>query len=271
MDVGSRQWARVRAVALPFPRKLPRPELARLLPSGRSIVVGLALLAAGAGAYLAARETSLFAVRAVEIAGAPSAVEAEVRRQLADAVGVSLLRVDTTELERRVESLPTVATASLDRAFPNTLRVVLRPERGVVVLRQRSAAWLASGWGRVIASVDARALPRAPRVWLPAAEQVVVGETVSPQVQAATRAVALAGPRLAGAVPFVRLGPEELTLVLRSGFELRLGDGSDARLKLAVMRRVLAKIPPRARTRGGYIDVSLAGRPVAYFNPEVAG
>ena len=51
----------------------------------------------------------------------------------------------------------------------------------------------------------------------------------------------------------------ELTLVLRNGLELRLGDSRDLPVKLEVARRVI----PRARRSRGYLDVSVPDRPVA--------
>ena len=55
-------------------------RLARVAPSGRSLLVGLALLALGLLAYAGARQTSLFAIRRIELAGAPPQVAAQVRR-----------------------------------------------------------------------------------------------------------------------------------------------------------------------------------------------
>jgi len=56
--------------------------------------------------------------------------------------------------------------------------------------------------------------------------------------------------------------------VLRSGLELRLGDASDLKLKLAIARRVLAAV---GGGRGSYVDVSVPERPVASTNPQVEG
>ena len=49
--------------------------------------------------------------------------------------------------------------------------------------------------------------------------------------------------------------------MLASGFELRLGDAGDVRLKLAIARRIfrIAGIGP---TSVGYLDVSVPERPV---------
>jgi hypothetical protein len=57
--------------------------VAALVPTGRSLLVALALLAAGAGAYAAARETSIFAVRTLDVRGGTPALRSEVRAALA--------------------------------------------------------------------------------------------------------------------------------------------------------------------------------------------
>jgi hypothetical protein len=54
---------------------------------------------------------------------------------------------------------------------------------------------------------------------------------------------------------------------LRSGLELRLGDPTDVRLKLAIARRALAALP----TGATYVDVSVPERPVAGMdNPQLS-
>jgi len=86
---------RVRAAVLPFPgpTRLRGFSLKPSLPSGRALLLGFALLGAGALAYLGARETSIFAVRTVEVHAASPRVKAEVRKALAPQLGRSLLRV----------------------------------------------------------------------------------------------------------------------------------------------------------------------------------
>ena len=55
-----------------------------------------------------------------------------------------------------------------------------------------------------------------------------------------------------------------------SNFELRLGDTSDLRLKLAIARRILNSTG--AVTAGpGYLDVSLPERPVLVGNSQGGG
>ena len=64
----------------------------------------------------------------------------------------------------------------------------------------------------------------------------------------------------------VRTGDGELTLLLGSGTEIRLGDSGDLRLKLAIVKQLLP-----LTTGAGYVDISVPERPVASFNPQVGG
>lgn len=259
----TRPRARVDAAVVPFPRrrtsKGSRLALSRLAPSGRSLLLGFALLAATAGAYAAARETSVFAVRSVDVRGARPAVAAQVEQELVPALGQSLLAVDLERLRRRAEALPTVLAVSFDRAFPHTLRIVVTPERPVAVARQGAGSWLVSARGRVLGELERGARRGLPRLWLKRDVKIEVGALLSGDTASAVRAVApLARKPLSGRVSLVRVTPDELTLVQRSGLEVRLGDASDLALKLAVARRIL----PALAGVGGYLDVSVPERPV---------
>jgi cell division septal protein FtsQ len=60
-------------------RRAQEFELARIVPSGRSLLLGFALLAGGILAYVIARQTAVFAIRTVEVNGAPPAPERKLR------------------------------------------------------------------------------------------------------------------------------------------------------------------------------------------------
>lgn len=253
---------------VPLPRR-PQArglEPARLAPSGRSLLLGLALLAAAGGAFAVARGTSLFAVRTIEVRGGSPAIAAQVRSALAPLEGESLVALSATEVERRVSTLPVVESASLDRAFPSTLRIFVRAERALAVVRRGADAWLVSRRGRILRTLPGRARPGLPRIWVSRHTDVRVGARLSGAVALAQRALRpLAGTPFLGRVRFVRANDAELTLVLRSGLEVRLRDERDLRLKLAVARRILAA----TGTLPGYLDVSVPERPVAASNPQV--
>ena len=153
-----------------------------------------------------------------------------------------------------------VASASFDRAFPHTLEIAVVPEVPVAVLRQGSSSWLAAAGGRVVAELGKGERPGLPRVWLKRNVDVRVGESLRGTQRRAVAAVApLVDEPLPSAVNSVLVGNDGLTLALRSGIELRLGDTSDLAVKLEVARRVL----PQLGGLRGYLDVSVPERPVA--------
>lgn len=229
--------------------------------------MGLALLALAAGAYALARGTSVFAVRRIEVEGATPQLAAQVEHALRPLLGTSLVGLDGVGLERRVEALPSVVDAGYDRAFPHTLRVVVVPERPVVVLRTGSDAWLVSARGRLVARVAAADDADLPRLWEPAALRPVPGDFLAPAAGGvAARSLAFAD-RFPARIRTASFAAGTLVFRLRSGLELRLGDPADLRLKLAVARRALPVLPAGST----YLDVSLPGRPVAGDNSQVSG
>ena len=56
--------------------------------------------------------------------------------------------------DRQLESLSTVRSVRMDRAFPHTLRITVVPERPLAVVRRGQDAWLVSEQGRVIRELD---------------------------------------------------------------------------------------------------------------------
>ena len=258
----SRPRARAASAAVPFPRSAAggRLELSGLVPSGRSLLTGLLILLTALGLYAAARTTSLFAIERIAVAGASPEVEAQVREALAPALGESLVGLDVAELAQRAASVPMVAGARFDRGFPHTLRVAVVPEIPVAVLRQGASSWLAAAGGRVVAELPKGGRPGLPRVWLGREVDIRVGESLQGlPLTAVTTVAPLAGDPLPLRVASVVAARDELTLVLRPGVELRLGDASDLPLKLEVARRIL----PQLGASDAYLDVSVPNRPVA--------
>jgi cell division protein FtsQ len=268
--VAAPRRATARAVALPARR--PATTLPRLLPSPRSLLVCVALVALAVGAYAAARETSVFAVRTIDVAGGSPRLRAQVERALEPLQGESLVRIGGDEVDRRLAPVAGVLSVRYDRAFPHTLRVVVVPERAVLLLRRGADGWVVSARGRVLKQVrDVRA-SSLPRAWVPQDATVQVGGRLAPAAggRAAALLAPLSGIRFPARVRAVRATDRELTLVLRSGLEVRFGDAGDLRLKLAVARRLLLLLG--AETTATYVDVSVPERPVVGGeNSQVAG
>ncbi len=212
----------------------------------------------------------MFAVRTIQVRGGTPRIRAQVRRALADEDGRSLLRVGGAAIGARLEAVPEVRAFRYDRRFPHTLEVVVRAERPVLVLRQGAAAYLVSGTGRVLRTLPHPGLSRLPRVWVTRAEQVTVGAQLS---AAPARAAAAAAPLRTFTLPLhvttVLSDQHGLTLRGEDGFEVRLGDAGDLRLKLAIAGRILRTTG--AATGTGYLDVSVPERPVLSTNSQVSG
>lgn len=240
-----------------------RPDsLVLPLPSGRSLLLAFVAVAAIVGAYLAARETSMFAVQRIEVTGARPSVVQRVDAALAPLDGTSLLGLDAAKIDRRLSPLRDVSLVSYDRAFPHTAKIVVSAERPVAVLRRGSQAWIVTERGRVLEPIADPRASSLPRIWDANAPVPSAGELLA--VDEALRPARLLGGVLsANRDLFARVREArdvngDLTLVLGTGTEIRLGPADDLALQLAVAVRVLETAGPEAR----YVDVSVPERAV---------
>jgi cell division protein FtsQ len=257
---------------LSLPRRRPH-VVVRFLPSGRALVVGLAGLSIAVGVYGLARETSMFAIRRIEVAGAPPPVAVQARAALQMFAGTSLLRLNGAAIVRRLESLPTVVSATYDRDFPHTLRVRIVAEKPVAVLRRGRSSWLVSKRGRVVGPVDPTLHPRLPRIWIGRNAEIETGAILADaDGGAAARALAaFSGSGVARRVLWARVSDRTLTVSLRSGLEVRFGPLSDLPLKLAIAERIVPTLARPANGGPSYLDVAVPDRPVAGTNPQPGG
>ena len=109
------------------------------------------------------------------------------------------------------------------------------------MLRQGSDAWLVSSTARVLRRLE-RPYPRLPRIWVPRSADIAVNSTLDGLGAQGVAALAPLRPLRVGAdVRQVRTGDGELTLLLGSGTEIRLGDSGDLRLKLAIAKQLLPR------------------------------
>jgi cell division protein FtsQ len=227
------------------------------------VLTCLVLLLLGV-AYVAARETSLFALRTVEVRGADPVTTGAVLGALARFDGESLVTLSTAEAERAAERVPTVRSVRLDRQFPNTLLVEVAQEKPVAVVRKgEEDAWLVAATGRVLGAVDRGTVEQLPRVWLPVDEDspAVGGWLSNRQGAQAVRAIGKVPPTFPARVLTAR-GTTEVTLVLAGKTELRLGELRAIDQKLAAAAAVLRTLEREDADALAYLDVTLPTRPV---------
>lgn len=234
------------------------------LPSGRSLLVAFAAVAAIVGGYVVARETSMFAAQRIEVTGARPSVLQRVDAALAPLDGTSLLSLNAADIDARLSPLRDVGLASYDRAFPHTAKIVISAERPVAVLRHGSQAWIVTERGRVLEPIGDPRESGLPRIWDANAPVPSAGELLT--ADEALRPVRLLGgvlsadPGLFTHVREARFVDGDLVLVLGTGTEIRLGDADDLALQLAVAERVLDAAGPGAQ----YVDVSVPERAVVH-------
>jgi len=264
--------ARQAAPALARPRSLP----ALSGPRRRAVLIGACTVALLALLYLGARETPVFALRTVEVEGAPANVRRAIVQSLEGTRGTSLVSLDGDAVVQRLEALPSVQSVTYDRAFPHTLRLVVVPEKPVAVVNQSSNLWIVSARGRVIGGTSAAEAPDLPRVRYLTDAPLTPGQFVADEgTKTILAALSEAPKRMPLPIHSARLDDGELTLVLAGVGETRplllLGEPVDVGTKLRVAALVLRKLGYEERDVLAYLDVTLPDRPVASSNPIVSG
>ena len=264
--------ARQAALAPARPRSVP----ALSGPRRRAVLIGACTVALLALLYLGARETPVFALRTVEVEGAPANVRRAIVQSLEGTRGTSLVSLDGDAVVQRLEALPSVQSVTYDRAFPHTLRLVVVPEKPVAVVNQSSNLWIVSARGRVIGRTSVAEAPDLPRVrYLPDAPLTTGQFVLDEGTKTILAALSEAPKRMPMPIHSARLEDGELTLVLAGVGETRplllLGEPVDVGTKLRVAALVLRKLGYEERDVLAYLDVTLPDRPVASANPIVSG
>jgi cell division protein FtsQ len=229
--------------------------------------VAMLLLPAG---YWGLEHSSVFSVSQVTVSGASPRLDARVQTLVdADVAGKSLLQVNASALAGRLEALPDVRLARVDRAFPHGVDVSIVMERAAAFVRAGDARYVISADGRVLRTVT-RASAHLPRIVLPTGAVVVTGHTVSSATMQSALSVLAGVPdrfqrgidaRLKGVVST----PGSVVALFGHGLQLRLGNTSGLALKLRIASKVLGEMGSSIRRSVAYVDVSAPARPaVAY-------
>jgi cell division protein FtsQ len=215
--------------------------------------------------YWALEHSSIFAASQVSVTGATPRVDALVRAAVArDVAGGSLLGVDASSLATRIETIPDVKVARVDRAFPHTVAVSIVMERPAGLVRAGKSSYIVSVDGRVLRAA-AKAPRTLPRLVLPAAPQPVPGHTVSTaEMRSALRVLAVVPRRFPGNIAHLKkvfASRGGVVAVFGHGLQVRLGTTGSLTVKLHVAARVLSRMGATIRHSVAYVDVSAPARP----------
>jgi cell division protein FtsQ len=220
------------------------------------VLVALAALGAVAFAAWLVLQSPLLDVDTIVVRGAAQTPAAAVEEAADVHTGDALVFVDLGAAARRVERLPWVATASVERHLPGELSIrVTERVPAAWVRRAPDRVAVLDGAGRVLADA-----PEAP-AGLP--ELTGTGSIPAPGgVVGPARVAGVIGllvPELRADVVGVRAVGGTVVLLRREGPEVRLGApvavGEKSRVALAVLRTLAAPFPT-------YVDVSVPDAPV---------
>jgi len=219
------------------------------------LVVSCVLSAAGI-AYLVVMSPFLD-VDQIAIAGVRNVNPMQVRSAARVHRGDHLLLLDAGAIAHRVERIPWVKSAKVDRDLPGTLRITVTEYTPVAYVRAGDAVMLVAGNGHVIARaahapaglVEIRGVRRAPAVGDVLAPRDAAG--IVPHLPAA----------FARQVAAVDISGSGVALELSAGGEIRLGDTSNLIAKAASAQAVLDHL---AGTPFSYIDVSTPDRVISH-------
>jgi cell division protein FtsQ len=236
---------------------------------GRRRLVLVAVVAAavlGFGGYKLLAMSPAFSVTAVDVSGATPQLSAEITRELDHdgATGTSLLETDAGALETRLEKLPYVKSATVDRAFPHTLAVSVDAYSPAVFVQSGKTGWLVAQDGRVLAEA-ATAPRRVARITIPPGAVLEVGDLTGDADVSSGLLLLRAAPRgfhtSVGRVNRLTSRSGTITAVVGHHIQLRFGEPVDLPLKMAVVERVMRRIHGGQRRDLAYLDVSAPGRP----------
>ena len=229
----------------------------------RVLLAALSALAA-AGAGLAATRSPLLDVDKVVIRGAEHTPRADLVAAAGTGDNPLLIEYDTAAAARRIERLPWVRSAHVDRKWPDTVRIAI-VERDAVAALPATQGWaLLDRDGRIVdVGTDDRGLvaiaatPLRRRAGRDVPTSLRPGLAVAAALAAEDRAVLRAHVKavlVGGRSDAVQLG-----LQLTDGGTVQLGGSDDLQTKLVAAATVLESVAPASIDT---LDVRVPNAPV---------
>jgi cell division protein FtsQ len=236
-----------------------RVEVARAAGRRRLRLLSCALGAALVGvAGLAVLHSPLLAVHHVDVVGAPAVDRAEVLRVSGLATQPPLVDVDLASVERRIATIPEVATVTARKEWPTGVEIVLTQRQPVAAAAAGQGYAVLDLAGHVLRDTTARpaGLPLVLLAVAPGPPGSVLPARALPLISAAQALPAA----LQGAVEAIGyLTDGSVVLRLQGRLVAVLGDDSDLRQKFESLSAVLAQVPTAGVST---IDLSVGSAPV---------
>lgn len=222
------------------PASPSRPDLRGELDRRRSarrrvVAAGVAALVLVLAAVLVwlVTASSVLAAREVTVAGQRELTANQVREAVAVPLGVPLARQDLDALARRATSLPQVASATVQRSWPDTVVVTVVEREPVLAIQQPDG----------FALVDARGVAYETRNQVPEGVLRADADPTATGLLTDLAVVATALPtELRDRVQRLKAtAADDITVELRSGTTVRWGDARESELKAEIVEALLTK------------------------------
>ncbi|MET0894489.1 MAG: FtsQ-type POTRA domain-containing protein [Acidimicrobiia bacterium] len=227
----------------------------------RVLFAVIALAAVGTAAWIVTRSPFLD-VDHLQVVGNTRETSEEVAAAAGLATGDPMMWIDPHEAAKRVEALPWVATATVSRVWPDTVKITVSERTPVAWVQagepntETSRALVIDAAGRVL-SLEVMAPDGLPQL-LNVPSSVPVGATVDAVTAARVAGVmATFDPRLAASI---EVKGDQVLLRTPSGTEIRLGRAVEVADKI---RAAIAVLGTGHVDGAAYLDVSAPSNPVA--------
>jgi cell division protein FtsQ len=220
------------------------------------VLIGMAVLIAGG---IALTRSPVLAVRHVEVTGATKTGETAVLTAAhLQHGGRQMIDVEAGAIERKLEALPWVAHASVQRHWPQTVRIVVTERAPVAAVADQKGWAMLDGEGRVLDVSPA--IPKGMLTLVDVPPAGPPGSDVGPAVQSVlTVAATLPADVVAHTVAFGLGDGGQLQLHLKGGGVAFLGSADDVPAKVLALQTVLARVDLHSVAT---IDVRVPGAPV---------
>jgi len=200
-------------------------------------IAGVALLAL---ALIAVAKSSLFNVESVVVSGASKVDPSEVRVASGIELGQALIDVNPKEVAARVQAVPWIASARVDRQLMSRVEIEVIEHTPAMVLPTAARLVLVSEEGWQLEIVGEK-----PDSMLPVfgvVESGVPGQRISEGGAAVLALAAAIPPQLDGEIEAIRLENQELFVDLMVGGRARIGNADQLDVKLSALNTVINRI-----------------------------
>jgi cell division protein FtsQ len=222
-----------------------RARLRRGMPqtvAGR-VLAAVAAIALFTGATWATTRSALLDVDHIQVSGGALVTADQAVAGAGLRRGQPMLSVDTAAAERHLRDLPWVATAVVERSFPNTVRIGLTERAAAAIAANPAGGWVVlDGTGRVLAAQPDR----------PANLPEVTGAGATP-APAATMDAARPALDVVAALPeavrkqLTNVALENEAVTLHTGVrEIRIGPPTQLPAKVAALSVLLDRVGNRS-------------------------